>query len=151
MPQFIDMYVFTPSRSRKLVNNFLAAFFSKTEEAAGEYVINLGEGKFHEFAHVGDIMKFLETNENRAYSIYWRSADELEESRLGMVFYQDDGGMVIGISTPGNDPEHPDAVALYKKLRGYLNATLGCITVEEAPPSNSIEFQKFCLKRYAPS
>jgi hypothetical protein len=61
-----------------------------------------------------------------------------------------DGKAIYGVSIYGNEPDSKKSVQIFKEIREYLNSKMACITIEEPPPISSLEFVKFCKKRYIP-
>jgi hypothetical protein len=58
--------------------------------------------------------------------------------------------MIFGVSIVGREPDSRKSIQLFIDIKSYLNSRTACITVEEPPPTNSIEFIDFCNIRYSP-
>jgi len=139
------------SREVSYVNAFLEKFIPKRIESAEEYPFpQYSDNPEHVFSNAYDLITHLEKSEMDSYSVYWRSLDNLNEIKHGMVFYTDDGKMIFGASIPGRDPEDVVAGLIFEKIRMFTGADVCCMTVEEAPPSNSTEFELFCKRRFRP-
>jgi hypothetical protein len=95
-------------------------------------------------------MEYLQMNPNEEYLIYWRNLDKKSKYEHAMVFYTDDEKMIVGASIPARHPSDSAAIDGYLMIKEFLNAELGCITIEEVAPTNSAEFSKFCQSRFIP-
>lgn len=152
MPQYADSYVLLNSRSRSIMRKFLETFLPRREEMTDEYLIPMyATQPQYTFTNADELMAFLENNPGEEHSIYWRNLDKQEEIKFGMVFYTTDGRIIVGVSTVGKSPSELTVVSSYIRLKNYFNSDTGCITIEEPPPSNSVEFRKFCSNRYVPA
>lgn len=147
MPQLVDCYCFVDSRKKKLVDDFLDKFLPRREDTIQDFVVNkkstIIEGS-------DELMFFLEQNLSEEKTIYWKNTDENSTYMYAMAFFTDDGKLIIGVSISGRFPDEKLVVDSFFEIKEYLNSTIGCITVEEAAPTNSQEFIEFCNNRYVP-
>lgn len=151
MPQYIDCYFLIDNRNTDLVNTFLKKYLPINKESASEYSVPLfSDNPTNFFSDINDVLMYLEHDGNCEYSIYWHSIESNSVIKHAMVHYTDDGKMIFGISITGNDPMDYKIVPLFHEIKNSFKSHLGCITVEEPPPSNSIEFIEFAQNRYIP-
>lgn len=152
MPQYTDCYFLVENRERSIVESFIARFLPFNKQAAEDYPIPLyADNPKMIFKDLNDILLYLEKHTDLDYSIYWKNCDEKSLIKHFMVFYTDDGKIIFGISTIGSDPAEKKVVLLFNQILDFLLSKVGCITVEEPPPFNSLEFIKFSKDRYIPN
>lgn len=150
MPIYTDCYCLVKSRNKKLVIDFLN-YFLPNRNASTEEVIIMLDGKELIFCNQQEkLIRFLEEEQTIDVNLYWNNLDLNSSFNHAMVFYTNDGNMIFGISTSNNNPKSKKCKEVYEKLKKFTNAQLGCITVEEVAPCNSLEFKKFCKERYTP-
>lgn len=152
MPQYIDSYYLTESRDLSLVNKFLNNFLPKNREISIDYPLpQFGNDKYDTiFDNVKDLLIYLEQNLLVDYIIYWENLIDNSKIRQITVQYTDDGKMIFGVSILGREVDSEESISVFKEVKKYLNLHIGCITGEEPPPSNSIEFIEFCKNRFIP-
>lgn len=151
MPQYIDSYYLVDSRQAKVVYDFLMKFSEKIKEVADDYLVtHCSDVPERIFYSVEELLLFLENNPTYDYSVYWENEEEESEIKQFNVHYTNDGKMIFGVSTVGNDTRSINSVSLFDKVTSYLRSKNACITIEEPPPSNSIEFIEFCKMRFIP-
>lgn len=98
------------------MNNFLP----QRIESADEYEFPQYSSKTEiEFESVDDLMNYLESDKNSEYNLYWRSTDDSNPNKHGMLFYTKDEAMIFGISR---------------------DADIGYITYEDTPTDTYNEF-----------
>lgn len=149
MPQYADLYFLIESRDKRKVCAFLDTYLPEREETADDYVVNNGDESLV-LTDLNALMDYLEQNTNVDQVIYWRNLDALNIHRYGMVFYTDDGYMIFGISMEGRLPNDGHVEDEFTQLKANLKIAIGCITIEESPPVNSVEFRSFCENRHIP-
>ena len=151
MPQYIDSYYLVDSRKSTIIYDFLDAFSVDKKSLADDYPIPQYSDKPEKvFQSDSDLMSYLEDYVKCQYLIYWENANSKSEIKQFTLQYTDDQKMIIGVSIIGNDPRSQKSVQLFRLIKNYLTSQNACITIEEAPPANSIEFVSFCNERYVP-
>ena len=149
MPQYIDSYYLIDSRKSEFVYDFFAKYSHTRKELADDYPIpQFSDSPERIFYSVGELLLYLEDNPNFEYAIYWENEDKKSEIKQFTLQYTNDGKMIFGVSIVGNEPDSIKSVQLFREIKSYLNSKKACITVEEPPPINSIEFIDFCNGRY---
>lgn len=143
MPEYIDCYCLVKSRSQEIVERFLERFIPNRQESADDYMSN---GTV--FTDAEDLLKHLQENIKESNSVYWRTTDEESEVQHAMAFYTDDGSMILGLSFIGNNRYDERAKKILNSMCSFLSSEIACLTVEEPPPTNSLEFIDFCKKRF---
>jgi hypothetical protein len=142
MGYLADIYVIKKTRSKKLADDFLNHFLPNRIESADEYLIpEYSDNPTYEFDNADELMSFLEKNENYTNRIYWRNTDEENLNKHGMIFYNEDGTMIFGISRNANmngnlNTENEDQCLA--EMKKYFDTNLGYIHYEN-PPANSYE------------
>ena len=139
---FADVYVLANERSVALVERFLDRFLPHRAPAAADY----GVPRFSEqprlvFTDVRDLLRYCEVFPRESYAVYWNSTDPYRDTQAAHVFFLEDGGMILGLSTARVNPEEPER--LLDVLREFADSSAGYITCEEPPVESSTEFQ--CL------
>lgn len=150
MPQYIDSYYLIGNRKFEMVSDFLANYFPLGwKELAIDYPFpefsDYPEKVYHS---VKELLLHLEDGPGHEYVVYFENKDPSSEIRQITLQYTDDGKMIVGISIIGNDPSLMRNIQLFKEIESYLNAEKTCATIEEPPPTNSLEFIDFCNERY---
>lgn len=147
MPQYVDCYFLIDQREREIVNGFLNDIFPLRSVTTDDFVVANGTV----IQDVSVLMKYLESNLSEEQSIYWENKNESSPYKHAMVFYTDDGKMIFGVTLIGKSPEKEQVIKDFLKIKSYLGTQVACMTVEEAPPYNSVEFIDFCKERYVPN
>ena len=146
MGYLADVYVIKKTRSKDLADDFLNHFLPDREETADEYFIpQYSYNPIQEFDNANDLMLYLELNKNYSNGIYWRNTDEESLNKHGMIFYNEDGTMIFGISRnadmSGNLNTDNENECL-TEMKKYLDTSLGYIRYE-TPPTNSYSYIEF--------
>ncbi|MCL9807665.1 hypothetical protein NAT51_19235 [Flavobacterium amniphilum] len=151
MPQYIESYYLVNNRESKLILNFIGNHTIVKKETTDEYPVpqysNFTE---RTFTSDKELLIFLEENQNYEYDIYWQNENEESIIRQFSVHFTDDGKMIIGVAIEGNELNSKNSVELFNEIKNYLSSSIACITSEEPPPNNSIEFANFCNERFIP-
>lgn len=151
MSQYIESYYLVNNRKSKVILNFIENFSIVKKEIADGYPVpqnsNFTERTFHSDE---ELLTFLEANQNYDYDIYWENEYMESVIKQFSIHFTDDGKMIIGVAIVGNELNSKDSVKLFKEIKNYLNSSIACITSEEPPPTNSIEFADFCNERFIP-
>ena len=152
MSQYIDCYWLSNSRSSAYCKSFLDAFLPEREESAVDYPMPLhADRPSVVYSDVDKLMSYLEDNPNGEYMLYWRNIENDSSYAHGMIFYTNDGCTIVGLSIEGRSLEDQAVTKKFLQVQKSLDADIGCVTVEEIAPLNSVEFREFCQKRYVPS
>lgn len=145
MTEYIDCYWLVDSRKSSLCHDFLNKFLPTREESAEDYPVPIfSDSPTHTFTDVNKLLDYLEKNESEDYSIYWNNLEETSVYKHAMVFHTDDGKMILGISLEGNSLHDKSTIGHFKELGEFLGGSIGCMKIDEVPPSNSQEFIEFC-------
>ncbi|MDP0492087.1 MAG: hypothetical protein Q7Q71_13645 [Verrucomicrobiota bacterium JB023] len=139
MPEFADIYALASTRSEQAIIDFLDRFFPKRSESADEYEIpQYADSPRVVYDQVSDLIRHCCNETTEAYAVYWRAEDRAEHA---MAFFLADGGLIVGISSPANEPRRVDAIA--EELGNFLNTDEIIITYEELPPETTADFRSF--------
>ena len=63
---------------------------------------------------------------------------------------QNESNLILEYEKMAKNDIEKDSVKLFKEIKNYLNSSIACITSEEPPPTNSIDFFGFCDERFIP-
>ncbi|MBP7477781.1 MAG: hypothetical protein KA797_04600 [Chitinophagales bacterium] len=144
MGQFADIYVAVKTRSKQKGNDFLNHFLPQRAESSDEYEFPQYSSKTEiKFDSVDDLMNYLETAKNAEYNLYWRSTDDSNPNKHGMLFYTKDDAMIFGISRDAdiggnsNTENEDECLTLMKE---YFETDMGYITYEDTPTDTYNEF-----------
>lgn len=150
MGYLADIYVIKKSRSKKVADGFLNHFLPSRKESADEYLIpEYSDNPTREFDNADDLMFILEVNENYSNRVYWRNTDEKSPNKHGMIFYNEDGTMIFGISRNANmsgDLNTESEDQCLTEMKKYFDTDLGYIHYENPPANSYKEFVKIANK-----
>jgi hypothetical protein len=150
MGYLADIYVIKKTRSKKLADQFLNHFLPNREQSAKDYLIpEYSDKPTHQFNNAYDLMSFLELNKNYSNRIYWRNKDDENSNKHGMIFYNEDGSMIFGISRnadmSGNlNTDNEDQCLT--EMKKYFDTNLGYIHYENPPVDSYKEFVEIVNK-----
>jgi hypothetical protein len=150
MGYLADIYVIKKTRSKKLAVQFLNHFLPNREQSAKDYLIpEYSDKPTHQFNNAYDLMSFLELNKNYSNRIYWRNKDDENSNKHGMIFYNEDGSMIFGISRnadmSGNlNTDNEDQCLT--EMKKYFDTNLGYIHYENPPVDSYKEFVEIVNK-----
>ncbi len=151
MPQFIESYYLINSRKSKVILNFIENNSIVKKELTDEYSVpQYSDITERTFSSDEELLFYLESNPNYDYNIYWENENKESVIKQFSIHFTDDAKMILGVAIVGNEPNSKDSIKLFKEIKNYLNSTIACITSEESPPTNSIEFACFCNGRFIP-
>lgn len=151
MAQYVDCYYLIDSRKYEIGINFLDNFLSIRKESSVDYPVPIyDDNPKHIFSCYKELMRFLDENPEEEYSIYWRSLEDENIIKHGMIFYTNDNRMILGVSVEGREINEGIVIETYYKVKKFLESKVSCITVEEMPPMNSFEFREFSKQRFNP-
>lgn len=151
MSNLVDSYFLVKSREMDIGNSFLDKLIPQRIEATDEYYIpQYSEKPIEIFQNAQEVMEFLQISMNEAFSIYWYNCIDNEKIPSAHIIYTDDGFMILGFSIYGNSPYDKIIERLFFDLSYEYKSIIGCIVVDEFPPTNSQEFIEFCNNRHIP-
>lgn len=151
MPQYIDSYYLISKRDINAFYELISKYSNKIKVIGDEFLLpQFSDSYKFIYNSVEELIFYLDSNPNVDYIIYWANQADNSEFKQFTLQYTDDGKMIIGISIVGREPDSKRSIEIFKEVRNHLNSQQGCITVEEPPPNNSIEFAKFCNERFKP-
>ena len=134
-----DIYVLCDSRSHEKIVKFLEKFLpNNIEDADMYYIPYLSENPEISFEKLNEFMQYMENATDKPNAIYWRNSQKEGDPRFAMVFYTDDGKMILGLSLNESDREEE----VLEKIQRFVNSNYGYITFGDIPPTNSDAFIK---------
>jgi hypothetical protein len=150
MSQYIDSYYLINSRNLEIINDFFSKYLPLgLEELAIDYSFpEYSDNPERIYNSAKELLKHLEENLGVEYIVYFKNKDILSDIKQVILQYTDDGKLIFGISIVGNNPALEENLLLLKEIKKYLNSKNACATIEEPPPTNSIDFIEFCDGRY---
>jgi hypothetical protein len=144
MGQYSDIYIAVKTRYKQKGIDFLNHFLPKRVESADEYEFPQYSSKTEiEFDSVEDLMNYLETDKNAEYNLYWRSIDDSNPNKHGMLFYTKDEAIIFGISRDadiGGNLNTENEDECLKLMKEYFQTDIGYITYEDTPTDSYNEF-----------
>lgn len=151
MPQNIDAYYLIEERNSRIVLDFLEKYFGNRKELSENYPLpQYSDNPKITFSKADKLMEYLDKYSNIDYLLYWENLDDTSEMKFFTLQYTDDGKMIFGISFRGNKPNTSKNIYFFQKFKKILKSKIGCLTIEEPPPSNSDEFVMYCNQRFSP-
>lgn len=138
------------NRTLEVINTFFSKYLpSGKEELAMDYPFPQYSDTPQTIYHsVKELLLYLGNNPDSEYIIYFKNKDELSEIKQIVLQYTDDGKLIFGVSSIGNDPSSSKSIQLFREIKNFLNSHNACATIEEPPPTNSLDFVDFCDERY---
>ena len=135
---YSDIYVLVDNRDIKFIQDFIEHFIPDNREMADEYEIpQYSDSPDFLFTKAIELMRYCEKHEEVSHAIYWFNNLD-EDPKDAMVFYTDDGKMILGLSIEDESREQEWLV----KLKSFSKSDQGCILYENPPPESSKEFLK---------
>jgi hypothetical protein len=151
MPQFVESYYLLNNRGAKEVFSFIEKKPVIKIELADEYPVpqysNIIENTFYSD---DELMSFLESNPSYDYNIYWENENKDSIIKQFSIHFTDDGKVIFGVAIKGGELDSEDSIEFFVEVKKCLKCTTACITSNESPPTNSIEFIDFCNERFKP-
>jgi hypothetical protein len=142
----VEVYVLLDVRSCAVAGDFLDEYLPYRESTANNFpfpeFVNEPETVF---TSPDDLMRHLENNPQRSYSLYWNASKPGRVSQA-MIFYTIDGAMILGIAGRFDVPQ-----AVLQQLAQTYGAKYGYLTSEECPPSTKSEFMRISTESTLPS
>jgi hypothetical protein len=137
MPEYADIYGLAKERTEDAVMEFLDHFLPSRIESADEYEIpQYSRTPVTVFTQASELIRHCCAHRGEVHSIYWRS--DIQEEHV-MVFFLADGGLVVGVSTPADNHEKVDRIAL--DLVRFLDDEEIIVTYEDLPPASTESFR----------
>jgi hypothetical protein len=135
-----DIYILTDNRSPDIIERFIKAFLPNGKEAAEDYVVPYltSDNPKYIFDTTQEIISYCCNNPYEEQAIYWNNPSHTEQPHSAMIFFTNDGKLLLGLSTNDEDL----AVEYLNKLKDFSKSQIGYITIEEPPALNSEEFSK---------
>ena len=133
----IDCYVISPNRMSSAVILFLNHFVSNHEASFHRHDPAEVLGLPLELS-MEAILDFLEKNEDREYTFYWRNMDNTEPYHAMAVFCKD-GSLILGLS-PTIDAHEGVAKDYLNRMKKFVATDTGYCALECALPSSRQEF-----------
>lgn len=151
MPELIDQYFLVNTRDAKFVTRFLDKYVPKRAPVSDCYLITteVGEDEI-DSKDLDFVLLFYEYHVDSVYYIYLKNLDEKSFIAYAILTYTDDAKMIFGVSVLGTFNDVDDMrenVKIFNDIKAFTNSTVACMTLEEPPPSNSLEFIEFAKQR----
>jgi hypothetical protein len=141
-----DIYVLAKERTQYYIRTFLDNWAMGFEETDAYYSFPEFSDSPETIYDVEALIQRLIDNPGESYAIYWITRNHVAEITTAMLFFTDDGQLIVGVSTRQN---HMDPQVLEKNLRSILvrladdvDGKLGGVFFEERPPSSALEFER---------
>ncbi len=134
-----EIYVLCKERSKKLVFEFLDRFFPEREASSEDYPYpEYSDDPECVYDDCDELFEVLENNTEESYSVYWDSTND-GEVKNAMVFFTEDGGMIVGIAV-----ECDDCGVWLKKLSEVVEGEYGYVSFDSPPPETRKDFIMYC-------
>nr|WP_295877198.1 hypothetical protein [uncultured Chitinophaga sp.] len=151
MPELIDQYFLVDTRDSKFVTRFLDKYVPQRAPVRDYYLIETehGEEKI-DSKNMDFVLSFYEHHSNSVNSFYIENIDERSLIAFAILTYTDDAKMILGVSVLGTFDDLDDMKAnikIFEDIKAFTNSTVACMTLEEPPPDNSLEFIEFVKQR----
>ncbi|MCF6408084.1 hypothetical protein L3C95_34670 [Chitinophaga filiformis] len=151
MPELIDQYFLVDTRDAKFVTQFLDKYVPEREPVTDSYLITTEAGEEEiDSKNIDLVLSFYEEHVTGIDNIYLKNLDEKSWIAFAIVAYTDDGKMILGISALGTFDDVDDMrenIKIFNDIKAFTNSAVACMTLEEPPPNNSIEFVEFARQR----
>jgi hypothetical protein len=133
-----EIYVLCGERSAAVAGRFLAEFAPKRISVATDFPFPefVDEPRIV-FAEPNELIRQLEIETSESYSIYWNVERGVADQV--MLFFTDDGGMIVGLG----GPQIPAKIA-FPAIQKIVNGKYGYVTNGCSPPSSIDEFVSLC-------
>ncbi len=138
MPEYADIYSLHSTRDRATIELFLDGFMPARQEVTDEYgVPPFSPTPAVSFGSAAELLVYCCDHPQQEHGIYWRSIGGTRPEH-GMVFFLQDGSMVLGLSTDSSDQDFVDSLCGH--LGKMAGAVASYITHEDLPPGTAAEF-----------
>jgi len=151
MPELIDQYFLVDTRDSKFVTRFLDKYVPKRVPVWDYYLIETENGEEEiDSKNMDFVLSFYENHVNGVNNFYIKNLDEKSLIAYAILTYTDDARMILGVSVLGTFDDVDDMrenIKIFKDIKAFASSTVACMTLEEPPPSNSLEFIEFAKQR----
>jgi hypothetical protein len=151
MPELIDQYFLVDTRESKFVKSFLDKYLPERAAVSDYYLIITEDGeKEIDSKDIDFVLSFYEHHVTNNDIIYLKNLDEESWIAFAILTYTDDAKMILGVSVLGTFNDVDDVrenVKIFNDIKTFTNSKVACMTVEEPPPNNSLEFVGFAKQR----
>lgn len=135
-----ELYALSSDRSAAFARHFLDTFTPKGSAAAVDYPVpEHADLSTHTFTQVDDLFAHLEAHPSEPYGLYWQAHRDAADVRMAMLFYTDDGFVILGIAV--DEACEAEQMA---RLKAFANAKFTVAWDERAPPRSAVEFRALC-------
>lgn len=144
----MTVYALAPERTRRSGEHVLDYFLPARHPVADEYEYpQYDDNASIRYKDVGELMSHLQSEPTSPYSLYWDSRTPQSDVQVeqGMLFFTEDGGMIVGLAVPENL-----AGQTLVNLRNVLGAAWGMATGDEPPPLSALGFIAACRSASLP-
>lgn len=137
MPEYFDVYVISDRRNVSDVYSFLDHFLPDREASADEYDIHDDiDGISQSFTTDNDAVNYCCSHNYIDHRIYWRNSTNGKPEHAN-VFFLKDSYVIYGLATDAENNDY--ANDLLKKMKIFLNSSIGYIAHESSPDSDSYD------------
>ncbi|MBW8686970.1 hypothetical protein [Chitinophaga rhizophila] len=144
MPELIDQYFLVDRRDAEFIRLFLDKYVPDRGPVTDYYLIvnEDGEEKI-DVKNIDDVLSFYEHHVNCDYDIYLENLNRNCSITHAIITYTDDAKAILGVSVIGTFADLTESLAIFNEIKVFVKSTVACMTLEEPPPNNSIEFIEF--------
>lgn len=150
MSGFADIYVALRSRSKIDAIDFLNEFSPIRELTTTVLEFpQHGQKTNQTFAHLNELLEFLENQIDAEYNLYFRNLDDSNPNKYTMLFYTSDNALIFGFSryiNPSDPEDTTNEDAGLEELKSFLNTNLGYISFESTPKETFRDFEMFVME-----
>lgn len=151
MPELIDQYFLVDTRDSKFVIRFLDKYIPQRAPVSDYYLIETENGEEEiDSKDMDYVLSFYETHINSVNNLYIENLDKSSLIAFAILTYTDDTKMILGVSVLGTFNDVDDMrenVKIFRDIKSFANSAVACMTLEEPPPNNSLEFIEFAKQR----
>ncbi|MFM2267896.1 MAG: hypothetical protein RL757_1337 [Bacteroidota bacterium] len=151
MAEYIDIYFLVEKRTIEVALDFMDKYAPLSVPSADDYPVALhSDNPTIIFDEPISLMRFLSAEKYIDYAIYWSNEHNQSNYFIEhiMIFYTDDNKMIFGISVDKHNCLKFDIDGVIKDINQFIKSNIYCITVEEPPPFNAMEFEDFAKARF---
>lgn len=144
----LDFYLLVETRSTDKALSFLDKFLPNRKVASIDFPFpQYADRPSNTFVDPLELMDYLSIRSSDSYSIYWNNIEEEHLFSNAMLFYTDDGKLIFGLSFDSELPIPEEKVSVLQEVIQFLDPQKYCLTAEEPPPENSVDFLEFSDSR----
>ena len=138
-----DVYVLTKKRDPEFLRGFLNEFLPNHKEIADEYEIpRYSDNPVKIFDKADTLIQYCCVQQDVEQAIYWSNVSE-NEPRSAMIFFTEDGHLILGLSTDDSSLED----YFLTLLMDFSDSQVGYITYE-SPPEMDVETFKLIASNF---